>query len=258
MRWRWKRRLGWPAAAAFLLPGAAAGAPDLEERFAGANRLYEAGRHAEAAAEYEAIRGSGVEDEILFYNLGNAYFKQQRLGLALLNYERAFRLAPKDREIAANRELARSLVYDRIPAPAPAFPIDAILRLHGRMSVDAYTRLFLAVYLTGSGLLAGVLMTRGRPVRRVLQYACAAALLLTLAGGSALAWKAHALGSTVQVIVLEEKVDVRSAPGEDGTVLFTVHEGLQARVRNQREEWLQVSLPNGWTGWVPRAAVGIV
>jgi hypothetical protein len=41
-------------------------------------------------------------------------------------------------------------------------------------------------------------------------------------------------------------------------VLFTVHEGLKAEIRADRGGWLQVSLPNGWNGWIPREAAGTI
>jgi uncharacterized protein YgiM (DUF1202 family) len=54
---------------------------------------------------------------------------------------------------------------------------------------------------------------------------------------------------------MEEKVDVLSGPAADNTVLFTVHEGTRLEVRNRRDGWYQVSLPNAMSGWVPSGAV---
>ncbi len=45
-------------------------------------------------------------------------------------------------------------------------------------------------------------------------------------------------------------VDGRSAPVSDGTVLFTVHEGLKVEVRSERQGWVQIALPNGLVGWI--------
>ena len=40
--------------------------------------------------------------------------------------------------------------------------------------------------------------------------------------------------------------------------LFTVHEGLTVEVRGERDEWIQVSLPNGLFGWLSRDSAGLI
>ncbi len=56
-------------------------------------------------------------------------------------------------------------------------------------------------------------------------------------------------------IVMADRVDVLSGPSADNTVLFTVHEGTRLEVRNRRDGWFQVSLPNAMSGWVPSGTV---
>jgi SH3-like domain-containing protein len=59
-------------------------------------------------------------------------------------------------------------------------------------------------------------------------------------------------------VVLEQAVEVLAGPGRNNPTLATVHEGLTLEVRAERDEWFQVSLPNGLNGWVARDAVGEV
>src|SRR5882724_4891553 len=68
-----------------------------------ANQLYDSGKFAEAAAAYEKIE---PKTAYVYYNLGNAWFRQGKLGLAILNYERARRLTPRDPDILANLKFA--------------------------------------------------------------------------------------------------------------------------------------------------------
>ena len=82
------------------------------------NQLYENGRFQEASQTYQQLVDLGVEHENLFYNLGNAYYKSGDLGRAVLNYERARRMAPRDADIRANLDFARSLALDRYESEA--------------------------------------------------------------------------------------------------------------------------------------------
>ena len=64
--------------------------------FADANELYRRGEYEEARNKYLQITADGVRDARLFYNLGNASFKESRLGDAIVWYERAIQLDPRD------------------------------------------------------------------------------------------------------------------------------------------------------------------
>ena len=79
-----------------------------------ANDLYVKGNFAEAAKQYEKILSTeGVAPE-LYYNLGNSYFKSNELGMSILNYERALRLAPGFDDARFNLEMAQLKVVDNI------------------------------------------------------------------------------------------------------------------------------------------------
>ena len=56
-------------------------------------------------------------------------------------------------------------------------------------------------------------------------------------------------------VVIDEVAEVLAGPGYQNPALFTVHEGLTLEIRSERDEWLQVSLPNGLNGWIAKEAV---
>ena len=82
--------------AALPLAAAAQGSGDLEAMTA-TNALYEDGLYEQAARSYQQLADKGYDDPALYYNLGNAYFKQGDLGRAILNYLRAERHRAKGR-----------------------------------------------------------------------------------------------------------------------------------------------------------------
>src|SRR5579863_4317233 len=87
--------------------------------FKSANQLYDAGKYGESAALYEKIE---PKTAYVYYNLGNAHFREGKLGLAILDYERARRLAPRDPDIVANLRFAEQrLGVDDVNAPPRAW-----------------------------------------------------------------------------------------------------------------------------------------
>ena len=221
------------------------------------NRHYEQGDYAAAGSAYQRIIDYGVRNKIVYYNLGNARFKQGQLGEAILAYERGLNLDPGDREARENLAYAASLTVDRAEDPEPSFPRRAVRWLVSRTTApeDAWL-LLLAVYLLGAASAAAILV-RSRFARRALAYVGTVVLIMALWSGTALAIK-EARSAARRGVILAQKVDALSGPSEDNTSLFTVHEGLRVEVRNQREGWVQILLSNGLNGWVPASALGIV
>src|SRR5205807_10167170 len=75
--------------------------------FAKANDEYTRNNFSEAIRDYENLVRSGEWSAPLFYNLGNAYFRNGDFAHAILNYERALALEPRHPETTANLAIAR-------------------------------------------------------------------------------------------------------------------------------------------------------
>src|SRR5689334_19162351 len=78
-------------------------APSFEE----ANKLYEQGKYAEAAAAYENLAPAHNGSPALYYNLGNAWFKAGQNGRAIAAYRKAEMLSPRDPNLRFNLNFVR-------------------------------------------------------------------------------------------------------------------------------------------------------
>jgi hypothetical protein len=243
--------LAWSA----LSPEAAAQAP--EEIFGRGNAAYERGDYEEAIREYETVVQYRIRDARVEYNLGNAHFKLGNLGRSILHYERARRLDPTDGEIRANLELAKSRRFDKVEEPDSAWVVRSVRRLQDTVGPDAqaWAVLILVWLIVG---LATLGWSRRAGWSAAIGWSVAALLVVAaLAGASWYATEGRLEGRPLAV-VLDGTVEVLAGPGENNASLFTVHEGLTMEIRSERRDWVQVSLPNGLHGWVPRSAVGLV
>ena len=106
-------------AVVFLLPCLAfAQSDDLEESFFKANQAYKEGRFEEAAEGYEALIEAGYTGSgDLFFNLGNTCFRLDKLGWAIVNYERALILIPRDADLNFNLRMAKDQLIDAVEEP---------------------------------------------------------------------------------------------------------------------------------------------
>lgn len=232
----------------------------LVDRFSLANQNYREGHYEEARDLYEALARQSPDSAVL-YNLGNAWFKlyqssggrgEGMLGRAIVAYEKALRLEPRHRDAAANLAYARSLVRDAVEVPAEGLPG----RLWAAPTVDE---------VEGAGavlvwLVALTLILRRR-VRReatseLLFWVLFVLVPLTLATLTWAGTRAWHDASRSDAVVLAASVEIRSAPQEEATTVFTLHEGTTVAVVRDSQGWLQVSLPNGFAGWARQEALG--
>jgi len=228
-----------------------------EELFERGNAAYENSRYGEAVNAYETVLKYDIRDPRVEYNLGNAYFRLGELGRAILHYERARRLRPVDPDIRANLELARSRRIDRVEPQEAAAVVHWTRALQERLGPDRQALAFLALLWVIAGLTtwASIRSSGWSP-----WVGWALAALVLAAALTALSWLVtwHRLEGERIAVVLDASVEVLAGPGENNASLFTVHEGLTLTVRSERPDWVQVSLPNGLNGWIPRAALGFV
>lgn len=245
------------AVALALLAAAPSWCETPEETFSQGNAAFEKGRFEEAAEAYRTVLRYGIRDARVEYNLGCAAFRLGRLGEAILHFERARRLEPTDPDVKANLAFARGRCYDRVEAPEVAAPIRIVRALQDGIGPD---RQALAV-LTLVWLVAGLVVWRSsRPGgwNAAAGWVLAGLLLLLCVCGVSWLTTRSRLDGVPVAVVLAPSVEVRAGPGDNNAILFTVHEGLSLEVRSERQDWIQVSLPNGLNGWVPGDAVGKV
>ena len=243
-----------------LLLGAAAAAPEPprspDELFARGNEQYAQGDYAASAASYRKILEAGFRNSRVYYNLGNACFKQNQVGPAILFYEKALKLDPADEDARENLRYANLRIRDRIPAEDLPILLAVFSRGLGLLRMERVIGLFTGLYLAAMLFAAAWILGNGR--RWAAQAGIAALVLcaLFLAAGGWMLLQGRARGASDQAIVLAEKVEVLSGPGPENTLLASVHEGTKVKIHNRRETWVQVTLPDGRAGWMREETLG--
>ena len=232
-----------------LVAGSTVRAESSEETFDSACRAYEQGHWDAAADGFRSLLRYGLADWRLEYNLANTEYKRGRLGEAVLHYERARRLAPADPDVAANLVLARAKIRDVVEQEDAAGALGVLRAVQDRLGVSAQAGMLLVL----AWLLAGIVTwcgSRAGGFTPAWGWTLAGTLLTTAL--VFLSWRASwsRLEGTPRAVVLKPSVEALAGPGLNNAPLFTLHEGIAVTIQSEREGWLQVTLPNGLTGWV--------
>lgn len=271
---------------AFAPPGeAGAVAPQLESPDpAEAVRLYDAGGYREAAAIWRRLlreapppgptgEAAALDRAALHYNLGNAEFRDGRLGFAMLHWERSLRLRPGDDDAAANLALARSVLDRRLTAAAAsgagegsageaanAFALELLRSMGGftaemrRLPARRAAAALLVSLFAGGALWTLALLGYGR--RRLLAAGIGLFVLAAAVSGALLRLR---LAAPEEAVVVRPAAALRSGPDASYPQLASLPEGLYVEVGQAPErpadgDFLRV-VAAGIVGYADREAV---
>lgn len=226
-------------------------AGSIHDLAADGDAAYRNGDYQKAIDAYSRILSSGYSSGPLLYNMGNAQFKAGHLARAILYYERAAKAMPHNKDVRYNLELARSRTVDRIDAP-PRLPVwnvlDAVRDFIAPRTLTwaAWSLALLAALLYAASMLLRV--PRGVRILRIGSYSVAGlfAVALLLIG-----LRIAADHGDPGAIVMQDEVEVHSAPDPTSLKVLTLHEGTKVTIVKELSNWREVRLADGRQGWMP-------
>lgn len=221
-----------------------------DKAFNEANHYYASGLYDRAIEEYESILRGGLKSGNLYYNLGNSYFKKGRLGKALLYYEKARGLIPRDRDLLFNYKHAKSLIKQKL------FTRRMLFIEYLNYIFDYFTLRELAIfasglyYLTALSLIISIFFNQAR--RHLIHLSII--LSITLAIISAVLYnKIEDMNrGAIATAAIE---DAKFGPFEKAEANFPVYEGTKVYVLERRGDWYKIKIASGQIGWMRKETI---
>lgn len=221
-----------------------------------ANGKYAAGEYEKALSLYLQLIERGINNHSLYYNTANAYFKLGDTGYARLYYERALLLNPFDRDVRNNlRFLQNSMKEKIVPLYNEGFfralsSLSSFItqRILGYIELVFFTVFIIVIHLY---LIFPVL----RENIRGAVYSSLALFLIFLV----LLFAHHSYEKNhPKGVVVDESIEVLSAPVIESEILFNLFEGTRMKLREERGEWIRISISDGREGWIQKDLIEFI
>ena len=214
-----------------------------------ANAAYSAGHFEKAAKLYESALDNSESAE-LYFNLGNAYYKQNMIGLAVLNYERAKKLDPDDEDININLKHAYQKTEDKIDAAPELFLTEWKNGLVNMMSEKQWSVLCIVLVCVSLLLFLLYFLGNAKRTRQSGFFGGSILLILTICVFFIAKHRYSLDLNSSGAVITDESVTVTGSPSENGTKLFILHEGTKVEIIDEQPNWVEIRIANGNTGWL--------
>jgi len=215
-----------------------------------AEQYYQQNDFSKAIAEYQTLTESGLTSAELFYNLGNAYFKNHDIKSAILYFERAKRLAPNDEAIDFNLNLSRTLIFDKVEAVPELFLITWGKAIRDWITVRTWSWWSIGSFAVMLALGLLFLFVRNMRVRQFAFGLSVFCFVLSLTTFTFAYLQKSNIERIDEAIVFAPSVTIKSSPDDSGNNLFILHEGIKVRIEDQIGEWCEVRIADGNKGWM--------
>ncbi|MBF26156.1 MAG: hypothetical protein CMP49_06585 [Flavobacteriales bacterium] len=217
--------------------------------FHSSNNLYSSNQFVKAIEGYKSIVNTDIDNFTLYYNIGNCYYRLNKLGYSRLYYEKAKVLRPKDADVNHNIAVVKTQLIDDIE-DVPKFIISRMVSAiesyfnSSQWGIVFVSLLYLSLILFIFFLNSTSFEKRLHSFRALLVSVplFLIALCFTIYSNSFVA--------NNEAVLVEPNAYVKTAPTESSEDYFIIHEGVKFKIIDKLDTWSRISLSDGKDGWI--------
>ncbi|MBU0951461.1 MAG: tetratricopeptide repeat protein [Elusimicrobia bacterium] len=220
----------------------------VNDLFVQANKAYEQNNYDQAIALYENALGRyKINNDSIYYNLGNCYYRTNKIGKAVLNYELALKINPRDEDARYNLNYIRTLIKD-------IQDTNFIDKLYLLLTANELVLITLFVNICFFIFLWLFVHKKNPALKPYCLYIGIALLVLGF-------WAYNRVKDEKRVfaVVITTPCEVRSGPGKEYTAGLSVQEGKKVEILSRQEDWFAAGLhTEKYKGWLEKEKVELI
>ena len=221
-----------------------------KELFSTANNLYQNGKYVEAIELYSTIEKQDLKSSDLFFNLGNCYYKLNKVAPSIYYYEKALKIDPTHEDALINLAFAKRMTIDVIEDLPKTFLQRFSSAVIQKLPFDTWA--IIAVLASFLASLLFLLYHFSSSSKKKLFYfntSIVAVLVLVIS-----VFFAYHNYDTVQknrtAIIFVAKVAIKNAPSTGSEEVFELHEGTKVLILDELDNWKKIKIADGKIGWI--------
>ncbi len=227
------------------------------DAFTKGNEAYKKGDYQKAIELYERSLNGKKHSSELYYNLGNSYYKSNKIAPSIYYYEKALKLNPGDEDIEHNLALANQMKLDKIEKVPESFTKK--LQKSIALIFHFNTWAIMTVIWSFIGLLAfSIFIFSKKTALKRIGFAWMFISLFMLIFSWYFAGIAQKIENEKYGIVFVPKTEILSEPNLSADKVANLHEGAKVKILKSEDQWYYIKLPDGKKAWIPKEDVKII
>ncbi len=223
--------------------------------FENGNALYKQGNYEEAIAAYETVFRSKKHSSELYFNLGNCYYKLNKVAPSIFNYEKAILLNTDNQQAKNNLELAQKMRIDDFQE-IPKVGINKIFKnLTSCCHYDTWAWLAVGLGFLVFMFFLGYYFSEKSILKRIFFSGMLVVLGVMLLSIFAAVFEKNQFEKERPAIVFAEETTLKILPKSESKSLKTLHEGAKVFIETSKNNFKKVQLEDGTIGWIESDAL---
>jgi tetratricopeptide (TPR) repeat protein len=223
--------------------------------FENGNMLYKQGNYEDAISAYQTVFRSKKESSELYFNLGNCYYKLNKVAPTIYNFEKAILLNPDNEQAKNNLELAQKMRIDDIKEN-PKVGISRMFQtLTSQFHYDSWAWISVGFGFLVLLFFVGYYFSEISILKRILFSGILVAFFVMLLTVLAAYFEKNQVSKENPAIIFAEQTVLKSDAKQTSKDLKTLHEGTKVYIKSSKNVYKKVQLTDGTIGWIESVAL---
>lgn len=225
----------------------------MNDNFSKATELY---------LEIAATEGTSSD---LYYNLGNSYYRQGKLGKAILYYEKALRLDPSNEDARANLEFVNTKITDE-PGDRGMFISNTVNGFAQKIPANTWAGIAIATFILLLGAIALYVFTSNISLRKTGFFGGIILLAICVIANIFASIATRYSTSDADAVIIVPSTLLSTSPRvpkdrseealllHEGTVVQII-DSVTTRIDSTSTKWYDVQVDNNNRAWINGNAI---
>ena len=219
------------------------------------NTAYNNGDFFKAVTLYEQTLLTGKHSASLYFNLGNAYYRLNKVAESIYNYEKARQLDPENEDFKVNSAFAQNMTIDAIE-PLPESQLSQVQNsLYALASASIWSKIIVLFVWLFAIFFSIYLLNKTIKLKRLFFVLSLFSLILFLSSFTIKFFANAEQENKKYAIIFSNEINIWSEPNLRAEIQFTLHEGTKVELLDSLDEWEKIRIANGSEGWIKNASL---
>jgi tetratricopeptide (TPR) repeat protein len=223
---------------------------DLKSIFEEANYEYNRGDYNKSISLYEKILEKGSHSSALYYNLGNANYRLNKVAESIYYFEKAKEIDPSNEDIIFNSSFAENMTIDYIEALPKSQMEELKIKIFKLFSINQWSKITILLSWILMVLFSAYVINLNPFLKRVFFTLSLLNFIILILSFSITFFVDKEKKLKEYAILFSDQANIWSEPNQRGDIQFILHKGTKVSLIEKLDEWQKIRIVNGSEGWI--------